>query len=283
MTEPLLRVRDLRVQYRGGGMLAVGRSTVTAVDGVSFDVAAGETFGLVGESGSGKSTTGRAILRLAEISGGSIEFGGEDVTRMGRRALLGYRSEVQMVFQDPWSSLNPRRRIKDILADPMRRHGVVSSAKECRAAVADLMDQVGLASYFGERFARELSGGQRQRVGIARALAVRPRLIVCDEAVSALDVSTQAQVMNLLLDLQKQLGLSYLFIAHDLSVVHHMSHRVGVMDAGSLVEVGEADQIYRDPRHPRTRALLEAEPLPDPALQRAKRAARQAAGAGGRP
>lgn len=275
MTAPLLDVRDLRVEYRGGGMLALNRSSVTAVDGVSFTIAEGETFGLVGESGSGKSTTGRAILRLVDASSGSVVFAGDEVTTMDRRALLHYRTEVQVVFQDPWSSLNPRRRVGDTLADPLKRHGVATSARARRTAVNELLDQVGLATYFAERLPRELSGGQRQRVGIARALAVRPRLIVCDEAVSALDVSTQAQVINLLLDLQKELGLSYLFIAHDLSVVHHMSHRIGVMSAGALVEVGDAEQVYRAPVHPRTQALLEAEPVPDPALQRARRVERR--------
>lgn len=276
MTGPLLEVRDLRVTYRGGGFLAMHRSQVRAVDGVTFDIGPGETFGLVGGSGSGKSTTGRAILRLTTVAGGSITFDGRDVAAMDRRELLTYRTQVQVVFQDPWSSLNPRRRIGEILEEPLVRHGIVSSRQQRRSAVAELLDQVGLAGYFAGRYPRELSGGQRQRVGIARALALRPRLIVCDEAVSALDVSTQAQVINLLLDLQRQLNLSYLFIAHDLAVVHHVSHRIGVMSQGRLVETGAAETVYRHPAHPATQALLEAEPIPDPAVQRARRQARRA-------
>ena len=276
MTIPLLQVQDLQVSYKGGGFLAFRRSQVRAVDNVSFDIAPGETFGLVGESGSGKSTIGRAILLLAQADSGAIRFDGRDVTAMDRRARLQYRAEVQVVFQDPWSSLNPRQRIGETLEEPLRRHGLATSRSARRAAVNRLLDQVGLASYFTTRYPRELSGGQRQRVGIARALALRPRLIVCDEPVSALDVSTQAQVINLLLDLQRELNLSYLFIAHDLAVVHHVSHRIGVMSAGKLVEVGEAESVYRNPRHPCTQALLEAEPIPDPNVQRARRRSRRA-------
>lgn len=276
MTDPLLEVRELHVAYRGGGLLSFNRAGVHAVDGVSFDIAPGETFGLVGESGSGKSTTGRAILLLTDIASGVIRFDGRDITALDRRARLRYRTQVQVVFQDPWSSLNPRRRVGEILYEPLRRHGIAASRAAHRAAVQELLDQVGLASYFASRYPRELSGGQRQRVGIARALALHPRLIVCDEPVSSLDVSTRAQIINLLLDVQGRLGLSYLFIAHDLSVVHHMSHRIGVMSAGKLVEVGDADSVYRNPRHPVTKALLEAEPVPDPGLQRARRARRMA-------
>jgi len=272
----LLRVQNLGITYRGGGLLTLRPSVTRAVEGVSFEIATGETFGLVGESGSGKSTIGRAVLRLVDPTDGQILFADTDIAGLRGRDLLHYRSQVQVVFQDPWSSLNPRRTIGDILSEPLRRHGMVANRTECRARVAELLDQVGLASYFGARYPRELSGGQRQRIGIARALALRPRLIVCDEAISALDVSTQAQVLNLLLELQAELGLSYLFIAHDLGVVHHVSHRIGVLHRGSLVEIGDAEAVYRRPQHERTRALIDAEPVPDPATQRARREARRA-------
>ena len=272
---PLLSVHDLGITFRGGGVLTMGRSVTQAVSGVSFDIARGETFGLVGESGSGKSTIGRAVLRLVDPSAGRILFDGADIAGFRGPDLLHYRRQVQVVFQDPWSSLNPRRKIGQILAEPLRRHRLVTNAPECRARVGELLDHVGLASYFAARYPRELSGGQRQRVGIARALALTPRLIVCDEAISSLDVSTQAQVINLLADLQSELGLSYLFIAHDLGVVHHVSERIGVLHRGSLVELGDAEDVYRRPRHPQTKALIEAEPVPDPAVQQMRRTARR--------
>jgi peptide/nickel transport system ATP-binding protein len=275
VTQPLLAVRNLRVTYTGGGFLAFNRSVVKAVDDVSFEVKPGETFGLVGESGSGKSTTGRAILRLADVAGGSICFEGQEVTKMGRSTPLRYRREVQAIFQDPWSSLNSRKVIGEILTEPLRRHGLGGNRKQRNGRVAELLDQVGLAGYFAGRYPNELSGGQRQRVAIARALAVEPRFIVCDEAVSALDVSTQSQVINLLQELQEQLGLAYLFIAHDLSVVHHISHRIGVMYCGKLVEVGDSQAVYRSPQHPYSRALHEAEPIPNPRIQRQRVLARK--------
>jgi oligopeptide/dipeptide ABC transporter ATP-binding protein len=275
MSEPLLRIEDLRVTYRGGGFLAFRRSQVRAVDGVSFEVQPGETFGLVGESGSGKSTTGRAILRLTPIASGSIVFDGTDVGSMGRSTPLSYRRQVQAVFQDPWSSLNPRKVIGEILAAPLLRHRLVRSRPELQRRISELLDQVGMADYFAGRYPSELSGGQRQRVSIARALAVEPSFVVCDEPVSALDVSTQSQAINLFKDLQERLGLAYLFIAHDLSVVSHISHRIGVMYRGRLVETGVAAEVHRRPAHPYTQALVASEPVPDPVLQAARRQARR--------
>lgn len=275
MGSSLLEVEDLHVFYRSGGSMSLRRQPKPAVRGVSFAVPEGETFGLVGESGSGKSSVGKAILRLVEPDSGSITFDGQDVLAMGRRTPLGYRRDVQVVFQDPWSSLNARAPIGQILVDPLRRHRRVPRTRE-RARVAELLEQVGLPSAYADRLPAELSGGQRQRVAIARALAVEPRLIVCDEPVSALDVSTQGQVINLLQDLQDALGLTYVFIAHDLSVVRHISHTIGVMAAGEIVECGPADEVYLRPQHLYTQALLEAEPLPDPAHQREMRRHRAA-------
>ncbi|MEV7009321.1 oligopeptide/dipeptide ABC transporter ATP-binding protein [Streptosporangium sp. NPDC051022] len=270
----LLQVEGLSVRYPGGGLLR-RREGRTAVHDVGFTVAAGRTFGLVGESGSGKSTTGRAVLRLVEPSAGRIVFDGREVTAFGRRTPASYRRDVQVVFQNPISALNPSMTVEELLAEPVRVHRAANRA-ETDAAVAELLEQVGLAAYHRRRLPFELSGGQRQRVAIARALAVRPRLLVCDEPVSALDVSTQSQVVNLFMDLQAELGIAYIFIAHDLSVVRHVSDDVGVMFAGRLVESGPADRVYDAPAHPYTRALLGAAPVPSPARQRAARERRRA-------
>ncbi|MEU6998970.1 ABC transporter ATP-binding protein [Nonomuraea sp. NPDC046570] len=232
---------------------------VRAVDGVSFDLRAGETLGLVGESGCGKSTTGRMIVRLLEPTGGTVSFDGHDLTHLGAREMLPFRRDLQMIFQDPFASLNPRQTVQQIVSGPRRlldRQGVV-----------DLLRQVGLDPAHIDRYPHEFSGGQAQRIGIARALASGPRLVVCDEPVSALDVSIQAQIVNLLADLQAELGPAYLFIAHDLSVVRHMCERIAVMYLGRIVEVGPRESIYADPAHPYTRALLSAVPLPDPDLE----------------
>ena len=242
------------------GLFGRDKRRCHAVNDVSFDLAEGETLGLVGESGCGKSTLGRAILRLIEPSAGSVRFAGQELTTLGSKALRGLRRHMQIVFQDPYGSLNPRLSVRDTVGEALRIHGLVASRKDEEAEVARLLQQVGLRPEHMQRYPHEFSGGQRQRVGIARALAVRPKLIVCDEPVSALDVSVQAQIVNLLKDLSEQLGLSYLFIAHDLSVVEFMSHRVAVMYLGRIVELSPAAALYSEPRHPYTRALLSAVP-----------------------
>lgn len=270
MSEPLLSVRDLRVSFRTGRAL-FGRQarTFDAVRGISFDIRPGETFGLVGESGSGKSTTGRALVRLVEPSAGTVTFAGHEVTGFGSRTPDWYRQAVQIVFQNPLASLNPRRTVGDAIRDPLSHRGIRRHDQAER--VGELLGRVGLDPHLANRLPRELSGGQRQRVAIARALAMEPSLLICDEAVSALDVSTQSQIVNLLQDLQDDLGISLLFIAHDLGVVHHISDRIGVMYLGELVEVGDADAVYSAPHHPYTRMLLEAIPVPDPEVQRQRR------------
>ncbi len=266
---PLLSVRGLRKYYGlKGGLLARATEQVRAVDGVSLDIASGETLGLVGESGCGKSTTGRCIMRLVEPSGGEIHFGGRDVTGLQGEALRGLRREMQIIFQDPYASLNPRHTVRGLIGEALVIHGLASGRQDLTDQVAHLLETVGLQADHMHRFAHEFSGGQRQRIGIARALAVRPKLIVCDEPVSALDVSVQAQVINLLEDLQDQFGLTYLFIAHDLSVVEHISDRVAVMYLGRVVEIAPARALYDNPRHPYTEALLSAVPIPDPKLKR---------------
>ncbi|MFF9345074.1 ABC transporter ATP-binding protein [Streptomyces sp. NPDC014773] len=243
-------------------------SPVRAVDGVGFDLAAGETLGLVGESGCGKSTTGRMIVRLLEPTAGSVEYDGRSLAHLSQRALKPLRREIQMVFQDPHSSLNPRRSVARIIADPLRVQG--APAEEARKRALELMELVGLVPEHADRRPHEFSGGQAQRVGIARALATGPRLVVADEPVSALDVSVQAQIVNLMERLQDELGLAYLFIAHDLSVVKRVCDRVAVMYLGRIVEIGAKDRVYEAPAHPYTRALLSAVPLPDPAAERAR-------------
>jgi peptide/nickel transport system ATP-binding protein len=263
--QPLLQVNDLKKHFplRGG---LFGRSTgkVHAVDGVSFEIARGETLSLVGESGCGKSTVGRAILRLFDITAGQIVLDGKRIDDLGPRSLHEMRRRVQVVFQDPFSSLNPRMRIRDILAEPIRNFGLVKSAAELDARIAELMEIVRLPRDAVRRRPHEFSGGQRQRIGIARALAAKPDLIVCDEAVSALDVSVKAQIVNLLQDLQREFGLALLFISHDLAIVEHMTHRVAVMYLGKIVEVASKRQIFAAPRHPYTKALLSAVPVPEP-------------------
>jgi oligopeptide transport system ATP-binding protein len=260
---PLLRVRDLRKHFTIGGPLGVGGNVVRAVDGVSFDIAKGETFGLVGESGCGKSTTGRCILRLIEPTGGEVSLEGENLLALSKGDMRRRRRDMQIIFQDPYASLNPRMRVGDIVGEPLVIHGVGDKA-ERRARVAQLLDEVGLVADAAQRYPHEFSGGQRQRIGIARALALNPRLIVADEPVSALDVSVQAQIVNLLQDLQRDKGLTYLFISHGLAVVEHISTRVGVMYLGRLVEVAESKELYRNPLHPYTRLLISAIPVPDP-------------------
>ena len=246
----------------------VGR--VHAVDDVSLRIAPGETFGLVGESGCGKSTLARCLLRLLEPTDGSVRFAGTDVTRLGRRALRPLRRDMQMIFQDPYASLNPRKRVGQVVGDPIRLHGRASGRGEVKLQVQDLLERVGLNPEHYNRFPHEFSGGQRQRIGIARALALQPRLIVADEPVSALDVSIQAQIVNLLDDLQDDFGLTYVFVAHDLSVVRHVSDRIAVMYLGKLVEVSPAAELYDKPIHPYTSALLAAIPIPDPRENRAR-------------
>jgi oligopeptide transport system ATP-binding protein len=266
---PLLSVRDLKKHFAvKGGLLAREVDRVHAVDGVSLDIAAGETLSLVGESGCGKSTTGRCILRLLEPSSGEIWFQGRDVTRLDGEALRGLRRDMQIIFQDPFASLNPRHTVRGIIGEALVIHGLANGRRELDERVVQLLERVGLQAGHMHRFPHEFSGGQRQRIGIARALAVEPKLIVCDEPVSALDVSIQAQVINLLEDLQEQLSLTYLFIAHDLSVVEHISNRVAVMYLGRVVEIAGARELYDNPRHPYTEALLSAVPIPDPRLKR---------------
>ena len=267
--EPLLSVRGLKKHFPiHGGILSRVIDRVHAVDGVSIDVAPGETVGLVGESGCGKSTTGRCIMRLIEPSEGEIWFQGRDVTKMEGEELRAMRRDMQIIFQDPFASLNPRHTVGTIVGEALVIHGLVKNRTEMEERVVQLLQTVGLHPEHMRRFPHEFSGGQRQRIGIARALAVEPKLIVCDEPVSALDVSIQAQVINLLEDLQEQFGLAYLFIAHDLSVVEHISNRVAVMYLGRVVEVATAEELYENPLHPYTEALLSAVPIPDPKIKR---------------
>jgi oligopeptide/dipeptide ABC transporter ATP-binding protein len=267
--EPLLRVEGLSVRFPIGraGFWGQDKLFVHAVDDISFEIARGETLGLVGESGSGKTTTGRAVLRRVEPAAGRIWFNGQDITTVTGEPLRRLRRSMQLVFQDPYASLNPRMRILDIVAEPMLVHGLVPSIEAATERVAELLELVGLPANAMQRYPHAFSGGQRQRIGIARALALEPDLIVADEPVSALDVSIRAQVVNLLQDLQERLGLTYLFIAHDLSVVRHISHRVAIMYAGKIVEIGDRHAIYEDPKHPYTRALLSAVPIPDPEVE----------------
>jgi oligopeptide transport system ATP-binding protein len=269
--KPLLEVKGLKVHFpiRKGGWLFGEANVLRAVDGVSFTIHEGETLGLVGESGCGKTTIARAAIHLQKPTSGEIWLGGQRIDNFSQRAMLPHRKQIQMIFQDPFASLNPRMTVGRIIQEPMDIFGLHGSNRKLEAM--RLMDLVGLNPRFLNRYPHEFSGGQRQRIGIARALAVQPKIIVCDEPVSALDVSIQAQVINLLMDLQRQLGLAYLFISHDLSVVRHISHRIGVMYLGRIVELATADALHANPRHPYTQALLSAAPIPDPVLQRERR------------
>jgi oligopeptide transport system ATP-binding protein len=263
--DELLRVQDLAVHYpvTQGALLQRDVGVVKAVDGVSFSVRRGETLGLVGESGCGKTTTSFAVLRMLPITSGSVVFEGEDITRQDR-SRGRFRRRMQMVYQDPYGSLNPRMKVLDIVGEPLAVHRVTANRTEYRDRVAGLLATVGLLPDMAQRYPHEFSGGQRQRIAIARALALEPSLVICDEPVSALDVSIQAQVINVLMDLQQRLGLSYLFVAHDLAVVRHISHRIAVMYLGRIVEIASRDALFDEPLHPYTRALLSAVPVADP-------------------
>ncbi|WII38231.1 ABC transporter ATP-binding protein [Paenibacillus thiaminolyticus] len=268
MTQPLVQVENLKMHFPiKGGPLGKTVGAVKAVDGISFHINKGETLGLVGESGCGKSTTGRMLLRLLEPSEGSIYFEGQDITKLSGNELRKMRRNMQMVFQDPFASLNPRHTIGKILEEPLIVHGVRDKTERQRK-VKELLDVVGLSSYHASRYPHQFSGGQRQRIGIARALAIHPKLIIADEPVSALDVSIQSQVLNLLQDLQQEYELTYLFIAHDLGVVRHISDRVGVMYLGQLVELSDTEDLYDKPLHPYTQALLSAVPIADVTFRR---------------
>ena len=269
MSQPLLRVTDLVKHFPiKGGFLGRTVDKVHAVDGVSFDLAAGETLGVVGESGCGKSTTGRCILRLIEPSSGQVWFEGQEVTKLGKNELRALARDMQIIFQDPYASLNPRMTVAAIIGEALTIHKLTKTPTEYEERIVELLETVGLSADHMRRYPHEFSGGQRQRIGIARALAVSPKLVVCDEAVSALDVSIQAQVINLLEDLQEKFKLTYMFIAHDLSVVEHISDRVAVMYLGRIVEIAPANKLYTNPLHPYTEALLSAVPIPDPQVKR---------------
>jgi oligopeptide transport system ATP-binding protein len=266
---PLLEVNDLVKHFpiQGGVLFNRAVGAVRAVDGVSFSIAPGQTLGLVGESGCGKSTLARTVLQLLRPTSGSVRFEGQEIAGKGRSELRPLRRQMQMIFQDPYASLNPRKRIEQIVGDPMRLHGI-AEGKEVRKRSEELLERVGLAPEHISRFPHEFSGGQRQRIGIARALALRPKLIIADEPVSALDVSIQAQIINLLEDLQEEFNLTYIFVAHDLGVVRHVADRVAVMYLGKIVELGPAAEVYSSPVHPYTEALLSAVPIPDPRANR---------------
>jgi oligopeptide transport system ATP-binding protein len=266
---PLLQVRNLKKHFarRGAGPIGKTLGGVKAVDGVSFDIARGETFGIVGESGCGKSTLGRLIVRLQDATAGQVLFENEDILAVPASRLRAIRRDIQIVFQDPYASLNPRMTVEQTVGEPFAIHGLLSGA-ERRTKVLELLDAVGLSRTHATRYPHEFSGGQRQRIGIARALALKPKLIVCDEPVSALDVSTQSQVVNLLVDLQKEFSLAYMFIAHGLAVVRHISDRVGVMYLGKMVEIAPKASLFSAPAHPYTQALMSAIPLPNPASKR---------------
>jgi oligopeptide transport system ATP-binding protein len=262
---PLLEVTDLVKHFPIKRGILIDREVdqVRAVDGISFQVERGETLGLVGESGSGKSTACRAVLQLIKPTSGSVEFEGREISGLGRRQMAPLRREMQMIFQDPYASLNPRKRIGQIVGDPLKRQGVASGS-ELRRQVQELLERVGLSTEHYNRFPHEFSGGQRQRIGIARAVALKPKLVICDEPVSALDVSIQAQIVNLLDDLQDEFGLAYLFVAHDIGVVRHIADRIAVMNEGKIVEQGSADQVCEQPKDEYTKKLLAAVPIPDP-------------------
>jgi len=261
--EPLLRVDHLKKYF------PMNKGLVKAVDDVSFSIAKGETLGLVGESGCGKSTTARTIIRLYDPDSGSIKLDGNEIASLSQKNLMPHRKKMQMIFQDPYSSLNGRMTVRDIISEPISVHMKLTK-NEAKDKIHDLLERVGLNAGHENRYPHEFSGGQRQRIGIARALAANPDFIICDEPISALDVSIQAQVVNMLEELQEEFGLTYLFIAHDLSMVRHISNQMGVMYLGRIVEIGESSEIYRDPKHPYTQALLGANPVPDPRMERKK-------------
>ena len=268
MSDTLLRVEDLKIYYPVAGSGFGKKEFVKAVDGVTFEVKKGEVFGIVGESGCGKSTLGRGVCKLENLTSGHVYLDGEDITEYNDRRMRSVRKKVQMVFQDPYASLNPRMSVFDIIAEPLLVHHLYQDKADLEKKVLDLLHRVGLDDYHANRYPHEFSGGQRQRIGIARALAVEPSLIIADEPVSALDVSIQAQVLNLLNELKHDLDLTYIFVVHDLSVVEYISDRVGVMYLGNFVEVGEKEKIYSNPMHPYTQALLSAVPVPDPTAKR---------------
>ncbi len=261
----ILEVRDVKKYFPlGKGRLKEGAPCVKAVDGITFDLYEGETLGLVGESGCGKSTLGRTIIRLYDPTSGTVLFEGEDISKKSRKEMRKLREKMQFIFQDPYSSLNPRMNVFNILAEPLLAHGIFKRGPELEAYVKDLMDKCGLPSYYCYRYPHQFSGGQRQRIGIARSLALNPSFIICDEPVSALDVSIQSQIINLMKDMQEEKNISYIFISHDLSVVKHISDRVGVMYLGTMVELASKENIYGNPQHPYTQALIAAIPIPDP-------------------
>ena len=271
-SDPLVQVRDLKMFFpiTEGAIIPRVVAHVKAVNGISFDIRRGETLGLVGESGCGKTTTGRCLLQLEKATAGSIVYDGQDLTKLDKAGMRPLRQRIQVIFQDPYSSLNPRMKIGDIIAEPMMVHKTEPDAASRNKRVLELLSLCGLNPKFADRYPHEMSGGQRQRVGIARALAVRPEFIICDEAVSALDVSIQAQVINLLEELRDEFNLTYLFISHDLSVVRHLCQRVAVMYLGNMVELAETDELFDNPMHPYTKALLEAVPIPDPVIEQAR-------------
>jgi oligopeptide/dipeptide ABC transporter ATP-binding protein len=271
MSNPLLEVKDLKKHYPiKGNSLFGSKQVLKAVDGVSFSIEKGETFGLVGESGCGKSTVGRSIIRLHDITSGNIYLDGADISTLNEKSLKKYRRRMQAVFQDPYASLNPTMNVFELISEPMKVHGNPSVAEQ-KETILHLLDQVGLKKDHLYRYPHEFSGGQRQRVSIARALSVKPDFILCDEPISALDVSVQAQVINMLEDIQAETGVTYLFIAHDLSMVRHISDRIGVMYLGNIVEIGSSEELYSNPLHPYTQALLSAIPEPDPTIEKRER------------
>lgn len=268
--DAILEIENLKVHFPISGGLFSKKQIVKAVDGISISIKPGETFGLVGESGCGKSTLGRAIVKINPVTSGSIKMEGKDITKLRGKALDQFRKDVQMIFQDPYASLNPRMTVGEIVREPMDIHDIFDTKEQRDNRVRELLELVGLKPDHIRRYPHEFSGGQRQRIGIARTLALNPKFVVCDEPISALDVSIQAQVINLLEKIQKEMGISYLFIAHDLSMVKHISDRIGVMYLGNMMEVGESDDVYHNPLHPYTQALLSSVPIPDPKIAREK-------------
>ncbi len=269
---PIIEVRNLKKYFtKKTGLFGQKVKHIKAVDDISFSIKKGETLGLVGESGCGKSTTGRTLIRLYDVTGGEIIYNGVDLAKMSQSELMPYRKKIQMIFQDPYASLNTRMTVGDIIGEPLDIHNI-ASGEERQQIIWDLLEKVGLNKEHANRYPHEFSGGQRQRIGIARALAVNPEFIICDEPISALDVSIQAQVVNMLEDLQKEFGLTYLFIAHDLSMVKYISDRIGVMYLGKMVEIADSDELYNDPQHPYSQALLSSIPIPDPdAMKKSQR------------